>query len=162
MTHTIFAEVSYARSIGLSARHWLAILRIGLGLWWLESFRHKDKKAWFERGSGIAWAKSVAEKHKWGFVKSGFEKVAAPRPKAMAYVVVFSELAIGLGVTLGLLTPIALIGGLLLNVLYFVLMIHDWAEQGQNSMMALISVVCIFGQANQAWSLDHVYHIFGA
>ena len=41
-------------------------------------------------------------------------------------------------------------------------MIHDWAEQGQNSMMALASVVCIFAQANQAWSLDHVFHIFGA
>jgi thiosulfate dehydrogenase [quinone] large subunit len=41
-------------------------------------------------------------------------------------------------------------------------MINDWAEQGQNSMMALISVVCIFAQANQAWSLDRVFHLFGA
>jgi thiosulfate dehydrogenase [quinone] large subunit len=162
MTQSFLAQVFLTKSIGLSAPHWLAILRIGLGLWWLESFRNKDKQAWFERGSGIAWAKSVAEKHKWGFVKTGFSKVAAPHPKAMAYIVVFSELAIGLGVTLGLLTPIALIGGLLLNILYFVLMVHDWAEQGQNSMMALISVVCIFGQANQAWSLDRVFHIFGA
>jgi thiosulfate dehydrogenase [quinone] large subunit len=46
--------------------------------------------------------------------------------------------------------------------MYFVLMINDWAEQGQNSMMALISVVCILAQANQAWSLDHVFHLFGA
>ena len=29
-------------------------------------------------------------------------------------------------------------------------------------MMALASVVCIFAQANQAWSLDHVFHLFGA
>jgi thiosulfate dehydrogenase [quinone] large subunit len=158
----LLAEVSLAKSIGLSVPHWLAILRVGLGLWWLESFRHKDKKAWFVRGSGIAWAKSVAEKHKWGFVKSGFEKVVAPRPKAMAYVVVFSELAIGLGITVGLLTPIALVAGLLLNMLYFVLLINDWAEQGQNSMMALISVVCVLAQANQTWSLDHTFHIFGA
>jgi thiosulfate dehydrogenase [quinone] large subunit len=80
----------------------------------------------------------------------------------MAYVVVFSELAIGLGITVGLLTPIALVAGLLLNMLYFVLMINDWAEQGQNSMMALISVVCVLAQANQTWSLDHTFHIFGA
>jgi thiosulfate dehydrogenase [quinone] large subunit len=158
----LLAEVSFAKSIGLSVPHLLAILRIGLGLWWLESFRHKDKKAWFERGSGIAWAKSVAEKHKWGFVKSGFDRVVAPRPKAMAYVVVLSELAIGLGIALGLLTPIALVAGLLLNSLYFVLMINDWAEQGQNSMMALISVVCLLAQANQTWSLDHAFHILGA
>jgi thiosulfate dehydrogenase [quinone] large subunit len=162
MTQSLLAQLSIAKSIGLSTPDWLAILRIGLGLWWLESFRHKDKKAWFERGSGIAWAKSVAEKHQWGFVKSGFEKVVAPRPKAMAYVVVLSELAIGLGITVGLLTPIALCAGLLLNILYFVLMIKDWAEQGQNSMMALISVICVVAQANQAWSLDHALHILGA
>ena len=96
------------KSIGLTGGEWLAVLRIGLGLWWLESWRHKDKKGWFQRGTGIAWAKSVADKHKWPFVKSGFEKVVAPRPKLMAYVVVYAELAIGLGVVVGLLTPIAL------------------------------------------------------
>ncbi len=158
----MLSVVRAVKSIGLGGAEWLAVLRIGLGLWWLESWRHKDKKGWLQRGTGIAWAKGVAEKHRWGFVKVGFEKVVAPRPKVMAYVVVFSELAIGLGIAVGLLTPIALAAGLVLNVLYFVLMIHDWAEQGQNSMMALASVVCIFAQANQAWSLDHVFHLFGA
>jgi thiosulfate dehydrogenase [quinone] large subunit len=33
-------------------------------------------------------------------------------------------------------------------------MIHDWAEQGQNSMMALISAVALGGMAWQTWSLD--------
>ena len=42
---------------------WLAVLRIGIGLWWCESYRHKDKKGWFERTTGIDWARSVAEKH---------------------------------------------------------------------------------------------------
>ena len=158
----MLSVVRAVKSIGLGGAEWLAVLRIGLGLWWLESWRHKDKKGWLQRGTGIAWAKGVAEKRRWGFVKVGFEKVVAPRPKVMAYVVVFSELAIGLGIAVGLLTPIALAAGLVLNVLYFVLMIHDWAEQGQNSMMALASVVCIFAQANQAWSLDHVFHLFGA
>jgi len=157
----VLSEVSVARSIGWGAPQWLAILRIGLGLWWLQSFNHKDKKAWFQRGSGIAWAKSVADKHKWGVVKTGFAKVVEPRPKMMAYVVVFSELAIGLGITFGFLTPVALAGGLLLNILYFFLMIHDWAEQGQNSMMALISIVCILAEANQTWSIDHLLHILG-
>jgi thiosulfate dehydrogenase [quinone] large subunit len=73
----------------------------------------------------------------------------------MAYVVVYAELALGLGLVLGLLTPVALAGGLLLNLLYFTLMIHDWAEQGQNSMMALISLVALFGMSWQVWSVDH-------
>ena len=101
----MLSVVRAVKSIGLGGAEWLAVLRIGLGLWWLESWRHKDKKGWLQRGTGIAWAKGVAEKHRWGFVKVGFEKVVAPWPKVMAYVVVFSELAIGLGIAVGLLTP---------------------------------------------------------
>ena len=144
----------------LSGPHWLAVLRIGLGLWWAESFRHKNKAAWFERGSGIGWAQSVAEKHRWKFVQVGFATVVTPRPKLMSYLVVFGELAIGLGLIFGFLTPIALFASLLLNVVYLVLMIHDWAEQGQNSMMILIAVVCLGTHAWQAWSLDHWIGLF--
>jgi len=139
----------------LTAAEWLAVLRIGLGLWWFESFRHKDKAAWFQRGAGISWGKSVAEKHQWPFVKKGFDAVVAPRPKAMAYVVVFGELAIGLGLIFGVLTPIAAIAGILLNLMYFVLMISDWAEQGQNFMMILASVVVLGTHAWHTWSIGH-------
>jgi thiosulfate dehydrogenase [quinone] large subunit len=141
-------------AIWLDGAQWLAVLRIGLGLWWLESWRHKDKKAWFGRGSGIAWAADVAAGHRWAAVRSGFETVVKPRPRLMAYVVAYAELSLGLGLILGFLTPVALVAGLLLNAIYFVLMIHDWAEQGQNSMMALISLVGFFGMAWQTWSLD--------
>ncbi|MDF3293438.1 DoxX family protein [Streptomyces silvisoli] len=147
-------------TLWLTGGDWLAVLRIGLGLWWLESWRHKDKRAWFERGSGIAWAADIAGKHRWALVRNGFSAVVAPRPKAIAHVVVYAELALGLGLTLGLLTPIALVGGLLLNLVYFMLMIHDWAEQGQNSMMALISLVGLFAMCWQHWSLDAAFGLF--
>ncbi len=140
---------------------WLAIMRIGLGLWWLESWRHKDKKAWFQRGAGIAWAKDVADNHRWKFVTNSFNKFVAPYPKAMAYIVVTAELAVALGLIFGFLTPIAAAGGLFLNLQYFVVMIHDWAEQGQNSMMILLSILVIFMQANQAWSVDSWFGILG-
>ncbi|MCQ4042354.1 DoxX family protein [Streptantibioticus rubrisoli] len=147
-------------TLWLTGGDWFAVLRIGLGLWWLESWRHKDKKAWFERGSGIAWAADIAERHRWSLVRNGFSAVVAPRPKTIAYVVAYAELALGLGLTFGLLTPIALVGGLLLNLIYFVLMIHDWAEQGQNSMMALISLVGLFAMCWQHWSLDAAFGLF--
>ncbi|WP_328669681.1 DoxX family protein [Streptomyces sp. NBC_00328] len=147
-------------TIWLGGAEWLAVLRIGLGLWWLESWRHKDKKGWFERGSGIAWAADIASKHRWNAVRSGFDTIVAPRPRTMAYVVVYAELALGLGLVAGLLTPVALVAGLLLNVLYFTLMIHDWAEQGQNAMMALVSAVGLFGMSWQTWSLDEALGLF--
>ncbi|MFI6037415.1 DoxX family protein [Streptomyces sp. NPDC051315] len=140
-------------TIWLGGAEWLAVLRIGLGLWWLESWRHKEKKSWSE-GSGIAWAADVAAKHRWSAVRSGFDLVVTPRPRVMAYVVLYAELALGLGLVAGFLTPLALVGGLVLNLLYLTLMIHDWAEQGQNGMMALISVVALFGVSWQTWSLD--------
>ncbi|TQJ74729.1 DoxX family protein [Streptomyces sp. SLBN-31] len=147
-------------SIWLTGAQWLAVLRIGLGLWWLESWRHKDRKAWFERGTGIRWAADIAAKHRWNAVRSGFEVMVAPRPRAMAYVVVYAELALGLGLVAGFLTPVALVGGLLLNVLYFTLMVHEVAEQGQNSMMALMSLVGLFGMSWQTWSLDSALGLF--
>ncbi|MFJ8821452.1 DoxX family protein [Streptomyces sp. NPDC102467] len=147
-------------AIGLSGAEWLAVLRIGLGLWWLESWRHKDRKSWFESGSGIAWAADVAGKHRWAAVRSGFDAVVKPRPRVMAYLVVYAELALGLGLIAGFLTPVALIGGLLLNLLYFLLMIHDWAEQGQNAMMGLASLVALFAMSWQTWSLDHAIGLF--
>jgi len=139
---------------------WLAVLRIGLGLWWAESFRHKNKEAWFQRQAGINWAGSVAEKHRWPFVRTTFDRVVRPRPRQMSYVIVFGELAVGLGLIAGFLTPIAAVGGLALNVMYFTLMIDDWAEQGQNSMMALISIVVLGTHAWMTWSLDDAFGLF--
>lgn len=84
-------------TIWLTGGEWLAVLRIRLGLWWLESWRHKDRKAWFERGTGIAWAADIAAAHHWTAVRNGFDAVVAPRPRTMAYVVAYAELALGLG-----------------------------------------------------------------
>ncbi len=146
----------------LTTAEWLAVLRIGIGLWWLESVRHKDKRAWLQRAAGIAWAASVAEKHPWGWVRRGFGRLVAPHRVLVSRLVVAGELGIGLGLTLGLLTPVAAAAGLLLNLAYFVLMIKDWAEQGQNSMMALIELVVLGTGAWAVWSLDAALGLFGA
>lgn len=78
----------------------------------------------------------------------------------MAYLVAYAELALGLGLVAGFLTPIALVCGAVLNLIYLVLMIHDWAEQGQNLMMALISVTGLLAMSWQCWSLDGVLGLF--
>ncbi len=139
---------------------WAAVLRIGLGLWWLESFRHKNLVAWIERQAGIKWAADIAAKHRWGAVRRGFDVVVRPNPKAMTWVVLMSELSLGLGLTLGFLTPVAAFASIALNLLYFVLMIHDWAEQGQNLMMVLAAAVVLGLHGGQTWSVDHLIGIF--
>ena len=144
----------------ISAAHWAAVLRIGLGLWWLESFRHKNLGAWIKRQSGINWAADIASKHRWKVVGRGFEAIVKPHPKQMTWVVLMSELSLGLGLTFGFLTPVAAFASIALNLLYFTLMIHDWAEQGQNLMMVLVAVVVLGMHGWQTWSLDHAIGIF--
>lgn len=145
----------------LDGAEWLAVLRIGLGLWWLESVRHKNIEAWTKRNAGINWAADIASKHRWAFVGRTFERTVAPRPKLFTAVVLLSELALGLGIALGFLTPIALVASMLLSLVYFTLMIHDWAEQGQNSMMFLIALVAFGAQAWQEWSIDSALGLWG-
>jgi len=144
----------------LSAAHWAAVLRIGLGLWWIESFRHKNLTAWIKRQAGINWAADIAAKHRWGAVRVGFDAIVKPHPKAMTWIVLVSELSLGIGLTLGFLTPVAAFASIALNLLYFGLMIHDWAEQGQNLMMVLAAAVVLGTHGGQTWSIDHLIGIF--
>ncbi|MFD5736415.1 DoxX family membrane protein [Streptomyces sioyaensis] len=146
-------------TIWLSGAEWFAVLRIGLGLWWLESWRHKDKKSWFA-GGGITWAAGIAAAHRWPAVRTSFDRLVKPHPRLMAYLVAYAELALGLGLIVGFLTPIALVAGAVLNLIYLVLMIHDWAEQGQNLMMGLISVTGLLGVSWQSWSVDSALGLF--
>ena len=81
---------------------------------------------------------------------------------AATFVILGAELSLGLGITFGFLTPVALFASILLNLVYFVLMIHDWAEQGQNLMMVLAAAVALGTHSWQVWSIDHLIHIFGA
>src|SRR5580658_9933568 len=158
----LLARLTALHTTWLTGADWVAVLRIGLGAWWLESFRHKNLEAWIKRQAGIKWAADIAGKLKFAVVGKGFNAVVKPHPKAMTWVILMSELALGLGLTLGFLTPVAAFASIALNLLYFVLKIHDWAEQGQNAMMILAAVVILGLNGWQVWSIDHLIHIFGA
>lgn len=139
---------------------WMVVLRVALGLWWLESFRHKNLGSWWHKASGIGWAVSVAEKHPVPAIGRAFKSTVQGRPLLFARIVVLAELALGLGLVAGFLTPIALAGSAILCTLYLVLMIRDWAEQGQNLMMIAIAIGCLGARAWEIWSLDSVLGIF--
>ncbi|MBI2169664.1 MAG: DoxX family protein [Actinobacteria bacterium] len=146
---------------GLDAVEWFAVLRIGLGLWWLESVRHKNLEAWLKRNAGINWAASVAEGHRWAWVGKSFESTVKPHPKLFTWIVLLAEFALGVGITFGVLTPVALAGGIVLNLIYLLLMIHEFSEQGQNGMMIVMGAVCLGAQAWQKWSVDAWLGLFG-
>lgn len=145
-----------------SDAEWLAILRIGLGLWWLESVRHKDLPD-FLRGGAMGWVESLTKDHPIPPFARMVQRVslATPRRRVVtSWLVVIGEFCVGISITLGLLTYAGLIVGMFLNLNYLLLAgLKDQGEQGQNLMMLLISIVLFATAAGMTWGLDA--RIFG-
>lgn len=153
----------------MDVSNWLAVMRIGIGLWWIKSFFHKPLKKFVE-GQMVDWTISLADNHPveaYGrFVKS----VVEPNRSWIAYLFLAAELAIGLGLVFGFLTPIALIGALLLNINYlFTAGVRPkdisvnkayQCEQGQNWNMIVPELVMLAMGAWQVWSLDAAFNLF--
>jgi thiosulfate dehydrogenase (quinone) large subunit len=142
----------------LTKAEWLAILRIGIGLWWLESVRHKDIPD-FLRGGSMGWVESLTKDHPIPAFANMIQRVslASQRRRVVtSWLVVLGELSVGLSLTFGFLTPAGCLVGAFLNLNYFLLagVKGDYGEQGQNLMMLLISVVLFATAAGMTWGVD--------
>ena len=153
----------------LEVTEWLAIMRIGIGLWWIKSFAHKPLKH-FVSGQMADWTISLADNHP--FQPYGrFVKAIVSRNRAwIGYFIVSAELAIGLGMVFGFLTPIALIGALLLNINYLLtagvrprdINVNKayQCEQGQNWNMIVPEIILLVMGSWSIWSLDSALNFF--
>ena len=153
----------------LEVSNWLAIMRIGIGLWWLKSFAHKPHKKFVE-GQMVDWTISLAENHPIRAYGKFVKNIVEPNRSWIAYFFLVAELAIGLGMVFGFLTPIALIGALLLNFNYlFTAGVRPkdisvnkayQCEQGQNWNMIVPEIVLLVTGSWGVWSLDAVFNLF--
>ncbi|MFQ5516180.1 MAG: DoxX family protein [Acidimicrobiia bacterium] len=144
----------------LTLQEWIAVLRVGVGLWWLESVRHKPLRG-FVKGGAMGWVESLTgEDHPVQAYAAFIRKVVLSTPRrrlANSWLVVLGELAVGLSLVLGFLTPVGLAVGLFLNINYLILVgLRDQGEQGQNLMMILAEVVLLGAAAWRVWALDNV------
>ena len=141
----------------LSKGEWLALLRIGIGLWWLESVRHKDLKDFLSGGSR-EWVESLLKEHPLPFFASFIQRVSLRSQSTWivtSWLIVLGELSVGISLTFGLLTFVGLAIGVLLNLNYLLLAgLKDFGEQGQNAMMLLIQVVLFSTASGEVWGLD--------
>jgi thiosulfate dehydrogenase [quinone] large subunit len=142
----------------LTKAEWLAILRIGVGLWWLESVRHKDIPD-FVRGGSMGWVESLTKDHPFPAFANLIRRtsLATERRRVVtSWLVVLGEFAVGVSLVLGFLTPVGAIVGIFLNLNYFLLagLKGDYGEQGQNLMMILIEVVVFATAAGMVWGVD--------
>jgi thiosulfate dehydrogenase [quinone] large subunit len=147
----------------LSVHEWLALLRIAVGLWWLESVRHKNLRRFVDHDM-VDWSLKLADSHRWPWVGRLMRGLIAPNAGWFPYLIVAGEISVGLGLVLGLLTPVAAAVGLFMNANYLLLAglpPRDLTlnpgyevEQGQNFMMMAIELVVLALAAGCTWGLD--------
>lgn len=155
----------------LTVQQWLALLRIGIGLWWVKSVLHKPLRE-FVSGDMVEWTISLAENHPVPAFGRLIKNMVAPNASWFPYLIVLGEAAVGIGLVLGLLTPVSLVVALFLNLNYISLAgvrpkdisvnKSYQCEQGQNWNMMVAELVLLFTGAWSVWSLDSVLGLFGA
>ncbi|HEY5575046.1 MAG TPA: hypothetical protein VIK64_18645 [Anaerolineales bacterium] len=155
----------------LTVSQWLAVLRIGIGLWWLKSFLHKPHRT-FVGGQMVNWTLSLAENHPLPAFGRLIKRLVAPNASWFPYLILLGELAVGIGMTLGFLTPVAILVAIFMNLNYISLAgvrpkdinvnRAYQCEQGQNWNMLVAEVVLFFTIAFSGctWSLDSALGLF--
>lgn len=147
----------------LTAAQWFAFLRIVLGLWWLESVRHKNLRRFIDHDM-VAFTVSLADHHQFPEFGKVVKQVVLANRRWFPYMIVTAEVVLGLGLTLGFLTPIVALGSIFLTLNYLLLAglpprdISVYpayeVEQGQLIMMLAIAIVTFFMGAGCTWGID--------
>jgi thiosulfate dehydrogenase [quinone] large subunit len=153
----------------MGVQQWLAVLRIGIGLWWLKSVFHKNLRD-FVSGGMVSWTMDLADSHPWTGFGKAMKALVSNTASWFAYLVLLGEFAVGVGLTLGFLTPIAAIVAIFLNLNYLLLAgskLKDPSlnpcfrvEQGQNWTMIVAELVILATGAGAVWSLDSLLGLF--
>ena len=147
--------------------YWIAILRIGIGLWWIKSVFHKNWKN-FLSGGMISWSVELAENHPIPAFGNGMKTMLNATSGWFAYFQLFGELAVGVGLVLGFLTPITAIIAIFMNLNFIALAgvkprdidVNPCfrVEQGQNWNMIVGELVVI---ATGGWTVLSVDSLLG-
>ena len=150
----------------ISAQAWIALLRIVVGAWFL-------KAVWTKLTIAGFWAipypavsprflafhpKRVAEfaaGNPVGWYKDFLENVVLPNAALFAKLQTYGEVAVGVGLIVGLLTGLAAAIGLFLTLNYG--LASQWMSFGQQGFhLLLVTSMIIFlgSRAGRAWGID--------
>src|SRR3954453_14102913 len=146
---------------------WLALLRIVVGLYFVKSLITKMSivmlggvlpvpavsSRWLEVMPKIV-TRQAAE-NPIAFYKSFLETTVLPNSSVFAHMTAWGETVAGLGLTLGLLTGLASVVGLILVINYG--LATQWMSAGQQGfhlVLFFLMFACFFARAGRTWGLD--------
>jgi uncharacterized membrane protein YphA (DoxX/SURF4 family) len=115
----------------------------------------------FVRGGFGRSAAEMAE-HSWPFWKSFLQSVVVPRAGVFGWIFALGELAVGIGLLLGLFTRIAALGGAVQMVAILLAQSYvpggswdKWITAGLTTKFALLLLILLFAaDAGSVWALD--------
>ncbi len=153
----------------LTVEQWLAILRIGIGLWWLKGFFQKPLRK-FVSGQMVDWTLAVADNHTSKTYGRFVTWLVGSNPTVFPYLILLGELAVGIGLVFGFLTPLALLVAIVLNINYLSLAgvrpadisvnAAYQCEQGQNWTMLISEIFLLATISWSALSIDSLLGLF--
>jgi uncharacterized membrane protein YphA (DoxX/SURF4 family) len=141
----------------------LALLRIGVGVFFLIFAQYKVFGTAFTLHGGFQyWINKFLESGAYPFMAPILRGFVLPHATIIAFLVAYGELAIGLGLTLGILVRSASFSGLLLMLT--MLFSSDYPGAGaplwqyfgaslSHSVFALCFTAFLFGRADSVWSV---------
>jgi uncharacterized membrane protein YphA (DoxX/SURF4 family) len=146
---------------------WLAVLRIVVGLYFVKSLVTKMSiitlggvlpipvvsQRWLEVMPKIVTRQ--ASENPIAFYKQFLEGTVIPNSNVFAQLTAWGEAAVGIGLTLGLLTGLASIVGLLLVVNYG--LATQWMSPGQQGfhiVLFFLMVAFLFARGGRTWGID--------
>jgi len=151
----------------IASQRWIAILRIVVGAWFLKAVSTKLVLAWV--GDVLPYPvvsprflgfhpKRVAEfaaENPVSWYKDFLEGVVLPNAKLFASLQTYGEVAVGVGLVLGLLTGLTALVGLFMALNYG--LATQWMTFGQQGFhLLLITSMVIFlcARAGRRWGVD--------
>lgn len=123
---------------------WLTLLRMGVGLWWLENLRQREIDGLTDRQAlNLIQTSTEAEQYPFPEYQRFVRENIAPNATRVAQAVTVAELFTALGLLTGIMKRRAALVGLLLNANYALMAWDNPTERDQNLMMALAEMVIL-------------------
>jgi thiosulfate dehydrogenase (quinone) large subunit len=138
----------------LSPARGLALIRMGIGLYFLAEGTDKLSHGWLNSGQQLQRMLQFAIPRAMPWYSHFLKATVLPHVSLFARLVTLGELAVGTGLVLGLLTPLAAAGAIWLTANYMLQAPVNSLIAGRNRLFILCALVFILSSAGAAWSVD--------
>jgi uncharacterized membrane protein YphA (DoxX/SURF4 family) len=158
ISHSKDARGTMAAMNAIPYAPWLFILRLYMGLFWLDhGLRKVTDRNWAGPNGDCAGFVSQTIAHTGGWFHDFVTGTVLPNINVFAYLVAWGETLVGVSLLLGLLTAVGAIGGMFLAANYMLLKggptVNDGWASYEGATIALC-FMCLVLPVGRAWGLD--------